>query len=73
VGNPLDELAGAVRTPAGQPFVRQGRIFALTNSERALHALNYQVGSPTLPFAGLVLTAPPGRPVGSVARAQLAA
>ncbi len=69
----LDELAGAVRTLAGQGHVRDGRIFALTNSEGALHALNYQVGSPAIPLAGLVLTAPPGRPVGVVARSQLAA
>jgi len=69
----VDELAGAVRTMASQAYVRDGRIFALTNSEGALHALNYQVRSPAIPFAGLVLTAPPGRPVGTVARSQLAA
>ena len=69
----VDELAGAVRTMAEQRYVRDGRIFALTNSEGALHALNYQLRSPAMPFAGLVLTAPPGRPVGSVARSQLAA
>src|SRR5579884_4243915 len=69
----LDELAGAVRTLAGQPFVRSDRIFALANSEGTLHALNYQTHSPAIPFAGLVLIGPPGRPVGVVARAQLAA
>jgi len=69
----VDELAGAVRTMASQAYVRDGRIFALTNSEGALHALNYQVGSPAIPFAGLVLTAPPGREVGTVGRSQLAA
>ena len=69
----VDELAGAVRTMAGQAYVRDGRILALTNSEGALHALNYQLRDPAIPFAGLVLTAPPGRPVGSVARSQLAA
>lgn len=68
-----DELAGAVRTMASQDFVRGGRIFGLTNSEGALHALNYQLSSPEIPFAGLVLTAPPGRPVGTVARSQVAA
>lgn len=69
----LDEVAGAVRTLAEQDFVRADRIFALTNSEGALHALHYQTGNPAIPFAGLVLIAPPGRAVGVVAHAQLAA
>lgn len=69
----LDELASAVRTLASQPYVRDKRIFALANSEGTLHALSYQVHSPAIPFAGLVLIAPPGRPVGAVARSQLAA
>lgn len=69
----LDELAGAVRAIANQGTVRKDKIFALTNSEGALHALNYQVSNPAIPFAGLVLTAPPGRMVGAVARSQVAA
>ncbi len=69
----LDELAGAVGALASQAGVRADRIFALTNSEGGLHALNYQLQSPTIPFAGLVLIAPPGRAVGAVARSQLAA
>jgi pimeloyl-ACP methyl ester carboxylesterase len=69
----VEELTGAVRTMAGHDYVHRDRIFALTNSEGALHALNYQVRSPEIPFAGLVLTAPPGRAVGLVARSQLAA
>jgi len=69
----VDELAGAVRTMASQEYVRSGRIFALANSEGTLHALNYQLHSPEIPFAGLVLTGPPGRAVGTVARSQLAA
>jgi len=68
----VDELAGAVRAMASQAYVHDGRIFALTSSEGALHALNYQVGSPGIPFVGLVLTGPPGRPVGTVGRSQLA-
>lgn len=67
----VDELAGAVRTLAGTDFVRADRIFALTNSEGALHALNYQLHDPAIPFAGLVLTAPPGRVMGAVARSQV--
>jgi pimeloyl-ACP methyl ester carboxylesterase len=69
----VDELAGAVRTVASQAYIRSGRIFALANSEGTLHALNYQLSSPEISFAGLVLIAPPGRSVGTVARAQLAA
>jgi uncharacterized protein len=69
----LDELVGAVRTLASHSFVRTDRIFAVANSEGTLHALNYQLGGPTIPFAGLVLIAPPGRSVGVVARSQIAA
>ena len=69
----VDELAGAVRTLASQAFLRDGRIFALANSEGTLHALNYQIHSPAIPLAGLVLIAPPGRAVGTVGRSQLAA
>jgi alpha-beta hydrolase superfamily lysophospholipase len=68
----LDELAGAVRMLAQQPDIRTDRIFAIANSEGTLHALNYQLGEPRIPFAGLVLIGPPGRSVGLVAHAQLA-
>jgi uncharacterized protein len=69
----VDELAGAVHTMASQAYARAGRVFALANSEGTLHALNYQLHKPEIPFAGLVLIAPPGRAVGTVARSQLAA
>ncbi len=39
----VDELTGAVRTIVQHDFIRDDRIFALTNSEGALHALHYQV------------------------------
>ncbi len=68
----VDELAGAVRTVASQEYVRTDRIFALANSEGTLHALNYQLHSPEIQLAGLVLIGPPGRAVGAVARSQLA-
>jgi pimeloyl-ACP methyl ester carboxylesterase len=67
-----DELAGAIRMLAEQSFVRADRIFALANSEGTLHAMNYQLGAPAVPLAGLVLAAPPGRVMGAVARGQLA-
>src|SRR5947209_5370507 len=69
----VDEFAGAVRTMASQVYARSGRIFALANSEGTLHVLNYQLHSPEIPLAGLVLISPPGRVVGMVARSQLAA
>ena len=69
----VDELAGAVRILAEQQGIRRDRIFALGNSEGTLHALNYQVHDPGIPLAGLVLTGPPGRTVGTVSRSQLAA
>ena len=69
----VDELAGAVRSLASQPAVRRERVFGLGHSEGTLHVLNYQMGAPEIPFAGLVLAGPPGRPVGLVARSQLAA
>jgi hypothetical protein len=69
----LDELAGAVRELVSQRFVRTDRILVLANSEGTLHALNYQLRKPKIALAGLVLIAPPGRSVGSVARSQIAA
>ena len=68
-----DEFAGAVRLLASQEYVHADKIFALANSEGTLHALNYQVHSPEIPLAGLVLIGPPGQAVGTVARAQLTA
>jgi pimeloyl-ACP methyl ester carboxylesterase len=69
----IDELAGAVRRLAESDGVDPKRLFALTNSEGAVHALNYQIHNPAIPFGGLILTAPPGRPIGVIARSQLAA
>ncbi len=68
----VDEFAGAVRTLANQSFVRRDQIFGLGNSEGTLHVLHYQTQHPAVSLAGLVLIAPPGRPVGEVARSQLA-
>jgi pimeloyl-ACP methyl ester carboxylesterase len=66
-----DEFAGAVRTLAEESPA--DRIFGLGNSEGTLHVLHYQLGDPAIPLAGVVLIAPPGRSVGEVGRAQLAA
>ncbi len=69
----LDELTGGVRLLAGREDVDAERIFILGNSEGCIHALNYQAHAPEPAAAGLVLTAPPARPVGVLARAQIAA
>ncbi len=68
----LDELTGAVQSLDSQEFVRDDQLFGLGNSEGTLHVLNYQVNHPSIPFAGIILVGPPGRAVGTVARAQLA-
>jgi uncharacterized protein len=73
----VDELAGGVQLLAAREDVDAARIFALSNSEGAIHVLNYQVQQrdqqEALPFGGLVLTGAPARPVGEVAHAQFAA
>ncbi len=69
----LDELAGGVRLLAARDDVDASHIFGLGNSEGCLHVLHYQVQAATLPFAGLILTAPPARAVGALAHAQIAA
>lgn len=67
------EVAGGVCLLAERADVDAARIFILGNSEGCIHALNYQTQSPPVPVAGLVLTAAPARPVGEVARSQIAA
>jgi uncharacterized protein len=69
----VDELTGAVTTLMSVPNIDPSRLFVLTNSEGAIHALNYQTRTPRHRFTGLVLTGAPGRPVGLVARDQLLA
>jgi uncharacterized protein len=69
----VDELAGGVRLLAARADVDAGRIFALSNSEGAIHVLNYQTQQVTPAFAGLILTAAPAQLVGALAHAQLAA
>jgi uncharacterized protein len=68
-----DELAGGIKFLAEQDFVDSQKIFALANSEGCIHALNYQTQDHTPAFAGIILTAPPARPVGLVAHEQLVA
>jgi alpha-beta hydrolase superfamily lysophospholipase len=69
----VDELVGAVETFISNVNVDVARLFALTSSEGAIHALNYQLQATSRRFKGLVLTGAPGRPVGQVARSQVLA
>jgi uncharacterized protein len=66
----MEELAGGVETIASEKNVDGSRLFALTNSEGAIHAVNYQLQAKKHPFKGLVLTGAPGREIGEVARTQ---
>ncbi|MEO9321270.1 MAG: alpha/beta hydrolase [Nitrososphaera sp.] len=67
----LDELFGAVKTVIAEDGIDNDKVFALTNSEGAIHAVNYQLQAKTNLFKGLVLTGPPGRTIGEVARMQI--
>lgn len=67
----VDELAGAVAALVDRPEVDLDRIFALTNSEGAVHALNYQRQATEHCFAGLVLTGVPGRSMADTMRSQV--
>ncbi len=69
----LDELAGAVDILLSDDAMDPARLFVLTSSEGAIHALNYQVQAADRRFSGLVLTGAPGRSVGQVARSQILA
>ena len=66
----VDELKGAFETLATTSGSEPTNIFALTSSEGAIHALNYQLQSKDDKFKGLVLTGAPGRSIGHVTRSQ---
>ncbi len=61
--------AGAL---AGRPETDPARIFALTNSEGCVYALNYQIQPTGRPFAGMILTSAFARAAGVLARSQIA-
>jgi pimeloyl-ACP methyl ester carboxylesterase len=67
----VDELASAVAYLVAQPGIDPAQVFVLANSEGTLHAMNYQNGDPATPFAGLILTGAPGRPLSEVLRQQI--
>jgi pimeloyl-ACP methyl ester carboxylesterase len=68
----VEELAGAVNLLFSRNDVNTQQIYAVANSEGTIHALNYQLEKePKL--AGMVLLAPPGRPLAAVMRTQIEA
>ncbi len=67
------ELAGGMQLLASRSDVDQKHLFALTNSEGCIHALNYQRSATDVSFAGLILTGAPARSIGEVARGQIVA
>jgi hypothetical protein len=67
----MQELQGAVETILAQENVDKNNLFALTNSEGAIHAVNYQLQAKSNRFKGLVLTGAPGRSVGELGRSQI--
>jgi len=69
----LNEVISAVDYLVGQPDIDASNIFVLTNSEGAIHALNYQLQSQDNRFAGMILTGIPGRSIMELAESQIAA
>lgn len=67
----LEELKGAVETLVAQENVDKDNVFVLTNSEGAIHAVNYQLQAKNSRFKGLVLTGAPGRAIGELAHSQI--
>ena len=67
----LDELVSAVDTLTAQPDIDAKQLYVLGNSEGTLHALNYQTSDPAVPFAGMILTGAPGRPMTEVLHQQI--
>ena len=67
----LEELAAAVSVLTAHDAIDSTRLAELGNGEGALHVLHYVTSQQEVPFAGIVLAAPPGRPVGEVLLAQL--
>ncbi|WP_198676281.1 alpha/beta hydrolase family protein [Kribbella monticola] len=72
MGSHLDELVAAVGVLAADEGVDASSIVGLGNSEGTLHVLHYATSVQDVPFAGIVLAAPPGRPVGELLLTQLA-
>jgi len=67
----FDELHGAVSCLLERADVDRRRLFVLTSSEGAMHALYYQTHAGVVPFAGMVLTGAPGRALSDITNYQV--
>jgi uncharacterized protein len=67
----MEELSVGVESLVSERNVDCSSIFALSNSEGAIHAMNYQLHAKENRFKGFILTGAPGRAVREVARTQL--
>ncbi len=67
----LEELRGAVETLIAEKNVKADDLSVLTNSEGAIHAVNYQLQAKSNRFKGLMLTGAPGRAIGELGRSQI--
>ena len=67
----VDEVRTAMEQLAARDDVDPSRLYILTNSEGALHALNYVRSHPAIPVAGLILTGAPGRTIGQLGETQV--
>jgi len=67
----LDELVAAIRALSVLEFVDPTRIVGFGNSEGTLHLLHYANSGQAPALLGLVLAAPPGRPIETVLLSQL--
>ena len=67
----FEELKGAVSYLLRRSDVDPERIFVLTSSEGAIHALYYQTHDGIKPFKGMVLTGAPGRPLNEITNYQV--
>lgn len=68
----LDELVAAVTMLSQQDCVDSSTIIGLGHSEGTLHMLHYATTPQDVPFAGIILAGPPGRPIQDVLLSQLA-
>ena len=68
----VDEVETAMAQLAALEEVDPSRLYILTNSEGAIHALNYLRSGSAVSLAGLILTAPPGRTVKDLGETQVA-
>jgi dienelactone hydrolase len=68
----FEELRAAVTYLMNSPEVDPKRVFVLTSSEGAAHALQYQTHTGIQPFHGMIFTGAPGRALSEITNYQIA-